>query len=116
MEFPKDADGDGLRLLHESGNDFSKPMDIEFHLAAPDEETAITLANAVGAHGYRTSIYFDDEIESDDQESADAWTVECSKVMIVTYDSLVAAQANLNQIAKPMECYVDGWGTFGNAD
>ncbi len=113
--FPDDVDGDALKLIAETGSDFSKPMDVDIQIAAPDEQVAIEIANAVGALGYRTEIYFDDEIE-EVEDAAEQWTCECSRVMQLSYDSIVAAQEELDKIAKPLLGYVDGWSTFGNAD
>jgi hypothetical protein len=36
--------------------------------------------------------------------------------MVPAYDAIIAAQAELNRIAQPLGAYVDGWGSFGNAD
>ncbi|MGI9515402.1 MAG: ribonuclease E inhibitor RraB, partial [Pirellulaceae bacterium] len=52
----------------------------------------------------------------DAEDATEPWTCECSKVMLLTYDNINAAQYELNEIAKPLGAYVDGWGTFGNAD
>ena len=67
------------------------------------------------AHGFRTEVYFDDDLE-DVEESSEPWTCECSKVMLLTYESIQAVQQELNQIAEPLSGYVDGWSTYGNAD
>ncbi|MDG2012416.1 MAG: ribonuclease E inhibitor RraB [Pirellulaceae bacterium] len=113
--FPDDADGNALKSLLELGCDLSKPMDVDIQVAVPDEEVSMQIAGAAAALGFRTEIFFDEDIE-DVEEATEPWTCECSKVMIVSYDSIVAAQASLNEIAKPLKCYVDGWSTFGNAD
>ena len=111
-DYPHDADGDALRRVAADGSDMSKPMDIDFQVAAPDEATAERVADEASELGYRISIYFDD----DDIENAGyPWTCECTKSMVPTYDALLAAQAELDAIARPLGAYVDGWGTFGNA-
>ena len=112
--FPNDADGDGLRMIAESGSDFDKPMDVDIQIAAASEETAINIANVVGAMGYRTEIYLDEDVEVED--SAEAWTCECSKVMLLTYDNIVAVQEELDKVVKPLSGFVDGWSTYGNSD
>lgn len=38
MTYPNDADGDALRRVAGAGSDMSKPMDIDFAVAAPDED------------------------------------------------------------------------------
>lgn len=114
-DYPDDADGNALRNIEEQGSDMSRPMDVDIQVAAPDELTAIEIANAAMTFGYRTETYFDDDLE-DAEEATEPWTCECSKVMLLTYDNITAAQHELNEIAKPLGAFVDGWGTFGNAD
>ncbi len=114
-EFPDDADGQALQRLVHNGCDLSLPMDIDFQIAAPDEDTAIQIANAAAGLGYRTEVFFDEDIEDVD-EASEPWTCECSRVMVVSYQSIRQTQAELDGLAKPHSCYVDGWSTFGNAD
>jgi regulator of RNase E activity RraB len=112
--YPDDADGDALRRVAQDGNDMSKPMDIDFQVAAPDESVAKRVAEGAAKLGYRTSIYFDDE-EADVEDSEALWTCECTKTMVPTYDAIIASQAELDSIARPLGAYSDGWGTFGNS-
>ena len=114
-EYPNDADGDALRAIAEGGNDMSQPRDVDVQIAAADEAVATRVAEEALKLGYRTSIYRDDE-EADVEESGDLWTCECTKSMVLTYDAIIAAQSELDGIAKPLDAYVDGWGTFGNVD
>jgi len=113
--YPDDADGMALQQLAEEGSDFNKPMDIDFQIAAADEEVAIQIADAVAVTGFRTEVFFDDDLVDVDRAS-EPWTCECSKVMLLTYEAVVSTQESLNEIAKPIGGYVDGWSTFGNAD
>lgn len=112
--YPNDADGDALRGVASAGNDMSKPMDFDFQIAAPDEATANLVAEQAKKLGFRTSVYCDDE-EADLEDAEDLWTCECTKSMIPTYEAVVAAQVQLDALAKPLDACVDGWGTFGNA-
>jgi regulator of RNase E activity RraB len=114
-EYPNDADGDALRRIASDSNDMSRPMDVEFQIAAADETAAKKVADAAAKLGYRTSIYFDDG-DVDEEHVADPWTCECTKNMVLTYDAVIAAQLELDAIARPISAYSDGWGTFGNAD
>ena len=114
-DYPNDADVDALRNVGACGNDMTKPMDIDFHIAAPDESTAKRVAKRATKLGYRTRIWFDDK-EQDQDEDCLLWTCECTKTMAPEYDQVVAFQAELDRIARPLGAYVDGWGTFGNVD
>lgn len=113
--FPDDADGQALRRLVEMGCDLDRPMDVDIQIAAGNEEVAFQISTAATGLGYRTEIFLDEDIE-DLESASEPWTCECSKVMVVSYESIIAAQDELNRIAKPLEGYVDGWATFGNAD
>jgi len=103
--YPNDADGDALRRVA-GDNDLSKPMTVDFHVAAPDQSIAEQIAAAAYGLGYRCSVY--------DSEDASSWTCECSSRMILTYAGVTAIQAELDALAKPLGGYIDGWGTFGN--
>jgi regulator of RNase E activity RraB len=114
-DWPDDADGKALRHLAETGSDLGKPMDVDIQIAAPDEDRAIRIAEAAAGLGYRTEVFFDDDLEDVDN-AAEPWTCECSRVMQLDYMTIVAVQRELDEIARPLGCYVDGWSTWGNAD
>jgi hypothetical protein len=113
-EYPNDADGDALRRVAGGGSDMSEPMDVDFQIAAPDESTAMTIAEIAARLGYRTRIY--NYTEDDAEDESHSWTCECSKTMVLTYDAALAAQAELDEIARPLSAYADGWATFGNVE
>jgi|SRR5208282_2767099 len=106
-DYPIDSDGDALRRLVATGSDMSKPMDIDFQIAAPDETTAKRVADEAAKLGYRISIH--------ESMPCCPWTCECTKTMLAKYDAIIAVQTELNAIACPLAAYTDGWGTFGNA-
>jgi len=107
MDFPNDADGDSLRRVVESGSDLSQPMSIDFTIEAPDEHAARRIAELVSAKGFDPSIC--------DNEGRSSWSVYCSKFMLATYDGVVAAQAQLSEMARLHGGRCDGWSTFGNS-
>ncbi len=106
--YPNDADGDALRRIAADGSNMTKPMVIDFHVAAPDRATAKAIAAAAGQRGYRTKVHKDHE--------GSAWTCECSKEMLATHGGVIAAQEELDDLSKPHGGHSDGWGTFGNVD
>jgi hypothetical protein len=107
VDYPNDADGDSLRRVRDSGSDMSRPMTIDFSVNVPDEGTARAVADAVSMHGFDPSI--------SDNEGRGAWSVYCAKTMLATYDSVLAAQAQLNELVKSHGGICDGWQTFGNS-
>jgi hypothetical protein len=105
--YPQDDDGDALRRLQASGNDMSRPMDIDFTVAVDDEAAGRRVAESAAARGFRV------EVEQDDEEGC--WTVYCTKEMLATHEGVTAAQNELNALSRPHGGSCDGWGTFGNA-
>lgn len=117
-DYPKDDDGDALRRVAADGSDLSKPMQVDFMVAAGDAESGRRIAAAAERLGYRTEVVRDADDE-DDVVEADAdehpWTVYCTKTMILTYAAVVEAQEELDRLGRPFGGHSDGWGTFGNA-
>lgn len=116
--YPDDIDGEVLKVIAEDGNDMSQPMDVDFHVAAPTEEVAEKIAAAADELGYGTFVEFDDGDDFDDpeEEITEPWTCTCQKTMLLTYSAVMAAQEELDKIARPLGGYADGWGTMGNAE
>ncbi len=106
MDYPNDADGDSLRHVRDAGSDMARPMTLDFTVNVPDERAARALAALVAEHGFDPSL--------SDNEGRGAWSVFCSKTMVASYEAVVAAQAQLNELAKPHGGLCDGWTTFGN--
>ena len=103
--YPDDADGDALRNVASSGADMSCSMVIDFSVGAPDEHSAREAAERVEARGYDPSLHQDDD---------GRWTVYCAKSMLATYEGVVEARKELNQLLEPLGCVCDGWASFGN--
>ena len=116
-EASEDLDAEVIQMIADDGNDLSQPMEVQFHVAAATEEMAEKIAVAAEGLGYEVSIEFDDgEDQEEDEDISEPWTCTCSKEMLLEYDAVVAAQAELDKIARPHGGYADGWGTFGNAE
>ena len=116
-EQPQDIDGEVIRFIAEDGNDLSKPMEVDFHVAAPTEDTAEKIADEAEKLGYAVWVEFDDGSEEELEEPVtEPWTCTCQKKMLLEYDAVIQAQKELDDLAKPHGGYSDGWGTMGNAD
>ena len=68
--------------------------------------------------GYEAFVDFDDGEDDEDLEDeiTEPWTCTCRKTMLLQYEAVMAAQEELDRIARPMGGYADGWGTFGNVE
>jgi Regulator of ribonuclease activity B len=105
--YPSDADGDALRRVAEHGSDMSKSMDVEFAIRVPDQSAGQTISDLAMQRGYACHLWQSDEGN---------WDCICTRNMVLTYDEVVAAQRELNDLARPYGGHIDGWGTFGNAE
>jgi len=121
-EYPDDADGDALANLAAQGLDMSQPLVLEFSIAAPDEQSAKSIADALGKQNYTPEIDFDEREPEDDPDASDddvedegfgpLWSVYVKVTMVPEYDNVVAVQSELDRIAAPFGGQADGWGTF----
>lgn len=117
-EYPDDADGSVLADLAAAGIDMTQPLDIEFPVAAPNEEAANAIASALIAAGYDAQVEYDDgepddEFEEDeDEEFVPGWDVYVSTQMVPDYDEIIRIQADLSRIANPLGGMSDGWGVM----
>lgn len=106
-DLPNDADGEAIRRVLANGSSWDRPMLVDFHIAAPDRESARAIMSAAQGLGYAATA-------SQDEGEAE-WTTTCSIEMILSYEAVLARQLELDTLAKPHGGYIDGWGTFGNA-
>jgi hypothetical protein len=111
------SDRDAVARLVEAGVDVSKPQSIDFHIAATSDESATRILSALESLGYNASIYRDegepDEsgfIDPRDPEFGPSWTVTAVITLLPTVSELIRVQSQLNEIARPLGGYSDGWG------
>ncbi len=121
--YPDDADGAVLADLAARGIDMAQPLDIEFPVVAPNEESANSIAKALTEAGYDTHIEFDegepDEdgvIDPDDEEFGPIWDVYVNRRMIPEYSEIMRIQADLDRVTIPLGGKSDGWGVMLDAD
>lgn len=118
-DFPDDADGIVLQHMQEDGIDLSRPRAIDFMVAAEDEQAAEKICAALKAQGYTAEAEFDpgeledglEPDEEDEEEFGPSWTVYVEVTMPPEHSELVRIQNELDEIAKPLGGYSDGWGT-----
>src|SRR6266542_803878 len=96
--YPDDADGQALRRVAETA-DMSKPMDVDFFVAVPEERAGANIAELAGQRGYRTKVERDSETGK--------WTCYCTRTMVPTYEAIVSAQKELEDLARPHGGYSD---------
>jgi len=104
--YPDDSTGRVLSLMAERGFRMDRAMKLDFHVALPTEAAAREAAVAAGESRYRTAVY--------ESSTCDLpWTCECSRVMVPTYEAVVAAEAEVDEIGRRFGGFGDGFGSFG---
>lgn len=103
-----DATREAFERIARDGSDLSRPLKMDFFVAVPHERAGRIMADRVADLGFDTSV-------ERDSETGD-WTCYCSKVLVPTYDTVVAIEAQLDSLARDIGGYADGFGTFGNAE
>ncbi len=104
--FPDDADGSVLSDLASQGVDMTKPLQFEFFVVAPDEDTSKLIGDAVTQAGYEASVEYEEcepdengEFDPDDEEFGPAWTVYAYVTMVPNYEEVIRIQDELDKIA-----------------
>jgi len=55
-------------------------------------------------------------VEVSANTESSGWTCYCSCRLLLTGPHVARAQADLDVVAREHGGFIDGWGTFGNAD
>lgn len=117
--YPDDADGAVLADLAASGIEMSKPLDIEFSVAATGEKSARKILDVLTKKGYEAEIVYDEgepdddgEIDPDDEEFGPSWTVVVNVRMVPEYTDIVRIQSELDGLTKSLGGTCDGWGVM----
>lgn len=104
MNFPKDADGDVLRRLDESGLDFSRPQSVDFNVDflswPPSPEALEKLEASFGP----IEIY-----EPDDNY---AGYVLLTITEPLSYDFVVGIQDNVSKLMSEFGGVCESWGVL----
>ena len=106
MTNPDDANGDALRRMEETGDDLSRPRDIEFTVVFPNETGAKLFANQFGAFGFTTSVEFAKTVQDF------PWDVIVVKYMVPSHEEIRAFEDSLQRVADTFGGRNDGWGCF----
>ncbi|EJQ42287.1 hypothetical protein BWGOE4_16850 [Bacillus mycoides] len=104
MRFPRDEDGQVLRMLYKQGVDFSEKHIVDFFIAIPDKDNAEKIMGRLKILGLKCELDFNEECND--------WTCTCSKEMFLIYEDIVEMQKELNKLGEEFGGYTDGWGAF----
>ena len=109
MKYPDDANGDVLRRMEESGDDLTRPRDVEFTVVFPNEHSAKQFADHVSALGFTASVELIGTVEDF------PWDVIVVKHMVPSHDQIGAVEDSLQQAADIFGGHNDGWGCLSSS-
>jgi len=104
MEFPDDENGDVLRRMQESGDDLSKPRDIDFTVVFPDEAAARAFVGQLHGRDCRVTV------ERTGTAEGLPWDVLVVKNMVPSHEAITEYEALLESFASQHGGRNDGWG------
>src|SRR5258708_13382419 len=105
VDIPNGGDGEALGRVAE-WSDMSKPMDIDFAVDVPSKRSGEEVQRVAAQRGFRPTLHFD--------ETDQRWTCYCAKQMVPTYEAVIAAQKELDELSAAFGACSDGWGTLGS--
>ena len=106
-KYPNDADGQALRrIAKDKAMDLSRPMLVVIFVMLYNQASAEAVATEAQQIGY--------DCDLDKYDDGDTWTATCSKAIMLTYDSIIDAQKQLDDLAAPHNARTDGWGALGH--
>lgn len=112
-----EGDQDAISQLVAFGVDVTQTQNIEFHIAAPNSNSATLIQAALTTVGIHSSIYYDEGepdsngvIDVNESKFGPSWTVTALIPIIPSLSELLRVQSDINEIAQPFGGYSDGWG------
>jgi hypothetical protein len=103
-QFPADENGNVLRSLLRSGDNFSIPRDIDFQVIFPNEAAAEAVGQIVGNWGYTAEVRFPGP------HAELPWEVNVKCHMLPTHEGITKFEAELEAMSAPLGGRNDGGG------
>ncbi|MDH2436227.1 ribonuclease E inhibitor RraB [Pokkaliibacter sp. MBI-7] len=105
-DFPNDENGDVLRRMRDSGDNFALPRDFEFTVVFATREAVQAFGDHFAQLGY--------EVVANESGHVPElpWDVTVVTHMLPTHAAITAFEAELQRVATPLGGRNDGWGCF----
>lgn len=104
--FPDDENGAVLRQMAESGDDLSKPRDVDFVVVMPSSKAAHDFSAYFEGLGYRVRVNETGTVPEL------PWDVVVVKHMVPTHAEITEFEQELEMAALRLGGRNDGWGCF----
>ena len=93
--------------MHDSGDDLSKPRDVDFTVVLPNQAAAQVFGDHWRALGYQVSA------EESGAVPDLPWDVVVVRHMVPTHAGIAQFEQELEAVASGLGGRNDGWGCFG---
>jgi len=104
MNFPNDETGQVLSEMYQSGIDLTQQHEVVFFHLFEQQQQAQAMADFINDTLPEVKV----SLQAD--ETPNVWDVNCTLVMLPSYEKILAEEMALEAIATKFSGYSDGWG------
>jgi sugar diacid utilization regulator len=104
MNFPSDDTGQVLAEMQQAGIDLSLSHPVVFFQLFEQQQQAQAMAN------YCQQQFPDMLCNLHPDQTPNVWDLDCTLMMVPSYEAIVAQEAEFEQLARKFNGYNDGWG------
>jgi hypothetical protein len=104
MNFPNDETGQVLSEMYQSGIDLTQQHDVVFFHLFEQQEQAQAMADFIN------ETLTDVKVSLQADDTPNVWDLNCTLVMVPSYENILAEEVALEKIATKFAGYSDGWG------
>lgn len=105
-QYPDNINGDALWGMFRQGDKLEQPRTVNFSVIFPTKESALEFGSFLLENEQRV------QFSKYDGNEEFPWEITVSPIMAITYDKLVAYEAQLAEDAERWGGHNDGWGCF----
>jgi hypothetical protein len=107
MNFPNDETGQVLAEMQQAGIELTQQHDVVFFQLFEQQSQAQAMAD------HLNEIMPELRLNVHPDETPNVWDLDCTLVMIPSYDNIIEKEVFFEKIAATFSGYNDGWGVEG---
>ena len=104
MNYPDDETGQVLAEMDQAGIDLSQSHEVVFFHLFEQESQAQAMVEYIKEHSPSVKCNLHPD------ETPNVWDVDCTTVIIPSYEAVIEQEGQLEKIATQFSGYSDGWG------